>query len=33
MKDLVKVKMERPSYLKWLIEEKGVTLDNGESIQ
>ena len=25
--------MERPSYLKWLIEEKGVTLDNGESIQ
>lgn len=33
MKDLVKVKMERPSYLKWLIEEKGVTLDNGEPIQ
>lgn len=33
MKDLVKVKMERPSYLKWLIEKKGVTLDNGESIQ
>lgn len=33
MKDLVKVKMERPSYLKWLIEEKGVTLDNGKSIQ
>ena len=33
MKDLVKVKMERPSYLKWLIEVKGVTLDNGESIQ
>lgn len=33
MKDLVKVKMERPLYLKWLIEEKGVTLDNGESIQ
>ncbi len=29
----MKVKMERPSYLKWLIEEKGVTLDNGESIQ
>ena len=25
--------MERPSYLKWLIEEKGVTLDNGEPIQ
>ena len=25
--------MERPSYLKWLIEEKGVTLDNGKSIQ
>ena len=25
--------MERPSYVKWLIEEKGVTLDNGESIQ
>lgn len=25
--------MERPSYLTWLIEEKGVALDNGEVIQ
>ena len=25
--------MERPSYLTWLIEEKGVMLDNGELIQ
>ena len=25
--------MERPSYLTWLIEEKGVALDNGEPIQ